>query len=192
MQILRSLIRLLGGFALIVALAGCGGRTASLDGFPSVAENRYVLGAGDKLQIYVYGLEAFKNATFIVADDGTLSLPLMDKVPAAGKTVGELEATIKSTLADQQILKNPLVNVQPAGLRPYYILGEVNKPGEYEYTPGMTVLAAVSKAGGFTMRANEKRVSISRAVKGKTVVGKADMDDLVGPGDQIRVLERWF
>ncbi|TPG42892.1 polysaccharide export protein [Sphingomonas koreensis] len=192
MQISRSLTRVTTGIALALMLNSCAGGTGSLPQMPPLATTQYQLGTGDEVRIYVYGLDAFNNTTFTVADDGALSLPMIDKVQAQGKTFAQLEGAIKQKLLDKQILKTPMVNVQPTALRPFYILGEVNKPGEYAYRPGMSVRAAVAMAGGYTFRADQQRVAITRTLDGQQMQGRADADAPVQPGDQIQVHERWF
>src|SRR3546814_10219849 len=101
-------------------------------------------------------LDALTNS-YLVSDTGFVSLPLIGNIPAKGKTVGELQDQITKILLDQQILRSPSVNVQVTKYRPFYIMGEVAKPGEYPYRPGMTVLTAVSTAGGYTFRADQDR-----------------------------------
>jgi polysaccharide export outer membrane protein len=158
---------------------GCGGGpSAHLT--PPPAQG-YVLDTGDELRINIFGLDGYGAVTYVV-----------DKVPAAGMTSDQLAASLRQLLLDREILKQPSVDVQLATLRPFHILGEVNKPGEYEFRPGMSVLTAVSIAGGFTYRAKEKDVIISRKVGGRQVTGKAAATDLIQPGDQIQVTERWF
>ncbi len=76
--------------------------------------------------------------------------------------------------------------------RPFYILGEVNKPGEYPYTNGLTVMNAVATAEGFTYRANTKRVFIKRADTSEEQEYPLNSTTPVAPGDTIRVAERFF
>jgi polysaccharide export outer membrane protein len=194
MQVDATLKRMAAGAALGLALmtGGCAGRTASLPQMPPIADTQYELGTGDEVRIYVYGLDAFNNTTFTVADDGALSLPMIDKVQAQGKTFAGLEDGIRQKLLERQILKSPMVNVQPVALRPFYILGEVNKPGEYPYRPGISVRAAVAMAGGFTFRADQQHVAITRKIEGRKIQGRAGADVPIQPGDQIQVFERWF
>lgn len=192
MKLSRSVCRAALSAGLFLAIGGCASETSSLSALPPVANNQYLLGVGDEVRVYVYGLDQFNNVNFTVADDGMISMPMIDKISASGKSFSELEGAIKQALLDRQILKSPIVNVQPASLRPFYILGEVNKPGEYAFRPGMSVLAAVSMAGGFTYRADQKSVAITRTVDGASVVGRAGANDPIQPGDQIQVYERWF
>lgn len=174
-----------------LTLAGCASGAGSLPQLPTVAAQEYRLAPGDELRVFVYGLDAINN-TYSVNDSGQLSLPLIEGVPADGKTVPELEQAIAARLVEKQIVQRPNVNVQPVKMRPFYILGEVKAPGEYAYRPGMSVVSAVSAAGGYTFRADQATVSITRKINGRSVVGKADASSLILPGDDIRVHEKWF
>jgi polysaccharide export outer membrane protein len=109
-----------------------------------------------------------------------------------GKTFREIEDAIENTYRTAGILTNPLVTVQPGELRPFYVMGEVNKPGEYAYRQGMTVLAALSAAGGYTYRAQTGSVAITRTTNGQNVEARGTEDTPIQPGDRIRVYERWF
>jgi polysaccharide biosynthesis/export protein len=151
----------------------------------------YVLGSGDKLRISVFG-EPKLDGEYVVSSTGIVSFPLIGNVPAAGQTVEALQESIRSKLA-AGYLKDPRVSTEVLNYRPFYILGEINKPGEYPFVNGITVQQAVAMAGGFSYRANTRRVFIKRAldtserpveIKGKAV--------LMMPGDTIRVGERFF
>ena len=76
--------------------------------------------------------------------------------------------------------------------RPIFVLGEVSKPGQYPYQPGMTVVTAVAVAGGFTYRAVKDYASVVRTLDGVAVEGKAVRQGFVQPGDVITVFERRF
>ncbi|MHA3791530.1 polysaccharide biosynthesis/export family protein [Sphingomonas sp. YL-JM2C] len=151
----------------------------------------YVLGTGDKLRISVFG-EPKLDGEYVVSSTGIVSFPLIGNVPASGQTVEALQESIRSKLA-AGYLKDPRVSAEVLNYRPFYILGEINKPGEYPFVNGITVQQAVAMAGGFSYRANTRRVFIKRAletaerpvqIKGKAV--------LLMPGDTIRVGERFF
>ena len=90
------------------------------------------------------------------------------------------------------MLRKPSVSVEVATYRPIYVLGEVNKPGQYPYQPGMTVVSAAAVAGGFTYRAVEDYASVLRTTDGDSTEGKASRQALVQPGDVITVFERRF
>ena len=118
-------------------------------------------------------------------------MPLLGAVPVRGKSTDELEETIEAELA-KGLLRDPSVSVQVERFRPFYILGEVKQPGQYPYVPGMTVLAAVAIAGGFTFRAEDDYVAITRQAGKDAAEGRAARQSIVLPGDTIFVFERWF
>lgn len=151
----------------------------------------YRLGPGDEVRLSVFGLDAASNS-YIIGDSGSLSVPLVGVIPADGKTVAEVEAALGAVLKDKQILRDPSVSVQVVKYRPFYILGEVQKPGQYAYVPGMTVLNAVSIAGGYTFRANEKKATITRNIKGGSHKGSVKPETRVQPGDTLVIPEAWF
>jgi polysaccharide export outer membrane protein len=117
---------------------------------------------------------------------------MVKDVVVRGKGFREIEDAIANAYRAGGILTNPLVTVQPGVLRPFYVMGEVNKPGEYAYRQGMTVLAALSAAGGYTYRAQTGAVAIIRTTNGQDVEARASEDTPIQPGDRIRVYERWF
>ena len=158
-----------------------GSRITSLD---------YKLGAGDKLRIIVYG-EPDLTGEFFVSGAGGVSFPLIGVVPAASLTIGEFQTEIHDAL-QKGYLKEPRVSVEVLTYRPFYILGEVNHPGEYPYTNGLNVLNAVATAGGFTYRAQTHKVLVRRVGVQKEEVLPMSSDTLVAPGDTIRVVERFF
>lgn len=180
---------------MMVATTSCSSGMAGLDSLPPAPAAVYRLAAGDEIRVMVPGLATTAdvlNATYVVNDRGQLSLPLLGDIDASGKTVPELQRSIAALLMQRQLLNTPTVSVQPVRLRPLYVLGEVKTPGEYQYRAGMSVLAAVSVAGGYTFRAQQGTVEIVRMVDGRSVVGRASPSDMVQPGDTIRVHEKWF
>jgi polysaccharide export outer membrane protein len=150
----------------------------------------YILGPTDRVRVKVYG-EADVSGEYDVDSNGYVSIPLAGHVKASGLTTQQLERSITSALA-KGIVKDPRVNVEVALYRPFYILGEVKKSGEYPYRVGMTVLDAIASAGGFTYRANENKVYLRRS--GSTVEETYALDApvLIFPGDNIRIAERYF
>jgi protein involved in polysaccharide export with SLBB domain len=152
--------------------------------------NEYHLGAGDKVRVIVFG-ETELTGEFFVGGAGDVSLPLIGDVHAAGLTVSQLQTAITTAL-QQGFLKDPKVSIEVLTYRPFYILGEVNKPGEYPYTHGLTVLNAVATAGGFTYRANTKEVAIRRANEKAEHKEPLTTTTSVAPGDTIRISERFF
>ncbi len=150
----------------------------------------YKLGTGDKLRVIVFG-EADLGGEYVVDSGGFIRLPLIGQIHAAGDTVRQFENEVISKLKDGY-LKDPRVSAEVLNYRPFYIIGEINKPGEYAYVNGMSVLNAVALAGGYTFRADQRRVYIRRDGTGKEETLNADQTTKVNPGDIIRVAERFF
>ena len=147
----------------------------------------YRLGPGDLLDIRVLGADELKGQ-YSVQDDGTISLMLIGKVPAAGLTVDELEKRIAAKLTEGSYITRPEVGVSVVTYRPFYILGEVAKPGGYPYASGMRVLSAVAAAQGYTYRANQDYAIITRNGNDAKAAGLTPIQ----PDDIIRVPERYF
>jgi polysaccharide export outer membrane protein len=150
----------------------------------------YRLGSGDKIRVITYGEESL-TGEFQVGGSGKVSLPLVGEVDAAGLTAREFQGRVESALKDGY-LRDPRVSVEVLNYRPFYILGEVTKPGEYPYTNGLTVLNAVATANGFTYRANKNKVFIKRADGSAEEEFPLTSTTQVAPGDTIRIGERFF
>lgn len=110
---------------------------------------------------------------------------------AGGLTVPELQARIGEHLSQGFIL-NPRVSVQVTNYRPFFILGEVNRPNQYPYVEGMKVINAVAVAGGYTYRADEDDMKIIRGNDPARVKERATPNTIVLPGDTIQIEERYF
>ncbi len=186
------------GFSLLLALSmfaasGLASRSvawAQHASLPAPTASTYVLGPNDRVRVKVYG-EPDITGEYEIDSTGHISVPLAGRIRAEGLTTRQLESAITSALA-KGIVRDPRVNVEVALYRPYYILGEVKKGGEYPYRLGLTVLDAVASAGGFTYRANENKVYLRRAGAGTEEVYSLDAPIPVFPGDNIRIPERWF
>jgi polysaccharide export outer membrane protein len=176
-------------FAML-ALAGCAAPGANLPPLEQTAAGRYRLDSGDQLRVSVFSLPDLPP-NYAINDSGWISMPLVGAVEARGLTTDELEDRIEKELA-KGLVRNPSVSVQVERFRPFYILGEVKQPGQYPYIPGITVLSAVSIAGGYTFRAETDYVSITRPKGEGAIEGRAPRQALVLPGDTIYVFERWF
>jgi len=116
---------------------------------------------------------------------------LIGEVQAAGLTISQFQEEISNELRKGYI-KEPRVSAEVLNYRPFYILGEVNKPGEYPYTNNLTVLNAVATAEGFTYRANKRMVYIKRAEDPAEQPYPLTPLTKVAPGDTIRIGERYF
>lgn len=153
-------------------------------------DDGYKLGSGDKVHIAVFG-QPDLNGDFAVDGGGSVQLPLIGTVKAAGLTVAEFQKEVVSKYADGYLV-NPNVEVDVVSYRPFYIIGEVRSPGQYQYVNGMSVLNAVALAGGFTDRADKSEVYIRRNGSSKETEYPADETTKVNPGDILRISERFF
>ncbi|MEM7767816.1 MAG: polysaccharide biosynthesis/export family protein [Pseudomonadota bacterium] len=151
----------------------------------------YELGNGDSLRVTVFG-EAELSGEYQVDGVGNISMPLIGTFEVVGLTVQGFQARAESLYRDGDFLKDPRVSAEVTTFRPYYILGEVNNPGEYDFSSGLTVLKAVATAQGFTYRANRRVVFIRG--NDATVESRVELTDTtpVQPGDTIRIVERLF
>jgi len=150
----------------------------------------YKLGSGDKLRVIVFEEEGL-SGEFQVDGSGLVSMPLIGEIRAAGQTVRQFEIAVEDSLRGAY-LRDPRVSAEVLDFRPYYILGEVNRPGTYPYISGLTVLNAVATAEGFTYRANQRNVYIRRAGQNDEQRYPLDSSTQVNPGDTIRIGERIF
>jgi protein involved in polysaccharide export with SLBB domain len=155
-----------------------------------VGDAVYRLGPGDKLRVITYG-ETTLTGEFGVNDVGQVSLPLIGSIKAGGLTVSQLASAITAALQNGYI-KNPSVSVEVINNRPFYILGEVLRPGEYPFINGLTITSAVATAGGYTYRANTHRVFIRGVHDSGEHVLNVTGELRISPGDTIRVPERFF
>lgn len=150
----------------------------------------YRLGSGDRLRIIVFGEDTL-SGEYTVDGSGAVSLPLIGEVAADGLTLREFQRAVEASLREGY-LNDPRVSAEVMNFRPYYILGEVGSPGEYPFTSGLTVINAVATAGGFSYRANTRRVFIKRAGSDREVEYPLTVNTPVQPGDTIRIGERFF
>ena len=154
-------------------------------------DTAYTLGVGDQVRVIIVGGEQ-QTGDFRVNDAGDIAMPLLGAVRAAGLTTAQLERRIAQGLRDKGLFRDPSVAVEVLAYRPVFILGEVSKPGEYPYQPGMTLLTAVSVAGGFTYRAVTGYAAVVRADAGHPVEGRVDRQSYLRPGDVVTIYERTF
>jgi polysaccharide export outer membrane protein len=139
----------------------------------------YIIGAQDVLDVNVWK-EPELTRLVPVRPDGKISLPLLNDVMAAGLTPTQLATHITEGL--KKYVTNPQVTVivNQINSQRVYILGEVNRAGAYPLLPGMTVLQALSSAGGFTQFAKEKSIYLLRQVDGKQEKYPFNYKDVVG------------
>ncbi len=157
---------------------------------PSHAEQEYVIGEGDLLRITVYDNPDLTSECRV--NDGRITFPLIGEVGVNDMTVTDVEKKITELLADGYLVK-PHVSVFVLEFKKtVYVNGEVRNPGAYKLTRGLTVLKAITIAGGFTNKASEGRTKVIRKTAKGEVVINAKMDDLLQPDDIVTVPESFF
>lgn len=177
--------------ASISTLTACGGYNA-LDRRDTMLRpgGDYLLGAGDKIKVTVFN-EVDLSGEFTIDETGNYSHPLIGTVQAQYKSTRDLEREITTKLRGHY-LTNPRVNVEVMQYRPFYVIGQVNSQGEYEYKPGLNAINAIAIAGGFTPRANKDVVFIKQHGKTGEQAYKLNDTIMILPGDTVNVVARYF
>lgn len=180
-------MRLLPVLLLALSLAGC--RSGGLDPLPEAPPGDYRLDSGDAIRLIVLE-DPQINGDYVVSDRGELAIPRLGAVPARGLTLTGLKTELDGRL--RRLLTDPSASLEIKTFRPFFVLGQVARPGQYPYQPGMTVLTAVAVAGGFTVRARTDEMSIVRTLDDKPMEGLAGRSTRVLPGDVVYVFDRVF
>lgn len=189
---------------LPLALLGCGAPQPAAPAVPEdlAAPPDTTLGPGDVFDVRVYGEEDL-SSTFRIASDGSIDYPLLGTLDVAGKTPTEVAQVVEQGLRDGDFLKQPQVSilVKEYNSKKISVFGQVKKPGTFPYQDGMTVVEAISKAGGFNAMARKNDAVVIRVVDGTkrrfTVPVKAIGEGraanfVLRPGDIVFVPERIF
>jgi polysaccharide biosynthesis/export protein VpsN len=151
----------------------------------------YKLGIGDEISVSVFG-EPELSRSFVVNDSGAIMYPLIGEIKVMAQKTAEVENLIVARLKAGYLI-NPKVSVSVSKYRPFYVSGQVKIAGAYPFEPGLTVRQAVSKAGGLTERASQRKMFIVPEGKnGKKNGRKVTMDDAILPGDTLTVEESFF
>ncbi len=176
--------------ALAVMLAGCSSYKPAPKAFHEATIQPYRLDSGDRLRITVFEQTGL-TGTYTVDQAGYVAFPLIGGVPTRGRTLQELESLIAQKLK-QGYLRDPDVTIEVDRYRSIYIMGEVGQAGQYSYVAGMTVQNAIAVAGGFSPRANQANVDVTRKINGEIITGRVSISDPIMAGDTIYVRERLF
>ena len=194
----RSLFFLI---SLAVLSIACGGGAAKKVDLPAPIESTTV-GIGDVVELHVVGEDKLPT-DFTVASDGTVDLPYIKTVKVAGLEPQQIAQLVRAKLMEDQILTDPSVSVsiKEYNSKRIEVLGEVQKPGSFPLQPGMTLLRAISLAGGFNNIANRDRITIRRRVGSRTKAATVSAEDIMDnriddvplqAGDSIDVKQRAF
>ncbi|MBD8875127.1 polysaccharide biosynthesis/export family protein [Roseibium polysiphoniae] len=183
-------IRLFLVLAMCASMVACSGYKRPPTAFHETLTQPYRLDSSDRLRIIVFGQDDLSN-TYVIDQAGYISFPLVGSVAARGKTQQELSAELGRKLR-QGYLRDPDVSVEVDTYRPVFVMGEVQNAGQYTYVAGMTVQNAIATAGGFSTRAQQQDVDITRQINGEILNGRVPISDPLRPGDTIYVRERYF
>lgn len=186
---------------LVLAVATCADNPPAV--YPTVApfdETQMQLGPGDKVALTIYYGSHDIQATYVIDTTGEIEVQYIGSVPAAGKTVRQIQDDIGKRLADGY-LKNPIVSLTLVEInsQKLSVFGQVSHSGSIKFTPGMTIVDAIANSGGFTPMARKNMVRVTRVLNGKTEIYKIPVEMIaegsrpnfpVIPGDQVFVPER--
>ena len=140
----------------------------------------YRLAAGDSVRITTFG-HPDVSGDFEIDDDGFIKFPLLGLVTAAGRSLAELEDAVRDPL-NEDFLVDPQVSIEILTFRPFYITGQVTRPGRYAFSSGMTVRQAVAMAHGYTRRARTAAMIVIRQTDDGTLrILNVDTSDTQGP-----------
>lgn len=193
---------LLGALTLLSGSVGCGGSNGNMRVDLPPPTEKSTVGPGDVFTLEIVGEKELPRE-YQVASDGSVDLPYLHTVPVAGLEPQEIARLVRKLLMEKQILTDPsvVVQVKEYNSRRITVLGQVAKPGTFPFTTGLTLIQALSQAGGLTGIANLDKVNLTRRTSGgsRTVVvpigqimeGRAP-DILLQSGDRIFVHERLF
>lgn len=152
---------------------------------------QYRLGPGDRIQIKVFGQDDI-SGEFEISAAGELSVPLIGQITAENLTLGEL-AEVLTIALDTNFIVDPKVSIEVTNYRPFFILGQVGKPGSYKYQPGLNARMAIAIGGGYTRRAREEPITIFRTNSaGELIRFRVDQNAIILPGDTVEVHRRLF
>lgn len=176
---------------MVLVCAFSGACALSQDAYtPPPAAQDFTLHSGDRLKIDVFGDEDLSGEYEIDAN-GAVTLPLIGRIAAAGQSPDSVQNDIAQSLR-QGYINDPKVTIDIIAMRPFYILGEVQSPGDYPARADMDVFQAIASAGGLTPRAVSGDYVIYRGFAQDRIEIAAQDDTPVLPGDSIRVKKRWF
>lgn len=151
----------------------------------------YTLNAGDSIRIHVYGEPDLSFERLLIGQNGRISYPFLGELKVIGKTAAQLQQTLINGLKPDYLI-DPRVSVSIVKYRPFFVNGEVKRPGGVDFQPGLTLRKAISLAGGFTERANKKEVLLIADSDKQRKEQKVGLDYSVQPGDIFTVKDTFF
>jgi protein involved in polysaccharide export with SLBB domain len=185
---------------VVLALASCGPPPRPLD-LPAPVEVTS-LGVGDVFEIRVVGEEKLP-VSYTVAPDGTIDFPYIKRIKVEGLEPQEVQRLVRDKLIEKEIWTDPnvTVNIKEYNSKRIEVIGEVQHPGSFPMASGMTLLRAISVAGGFNALAKRTQVTIRRRTKGGTRAATVSVEDIIEnripdpplqAGDSVNVPQKVF
>lgn len=156
----------------------------------NIAPGEYRLGAGDVIQVQVYGEEDL-SMELPVTEQGRVDYAFVGQFELLGKTVAEVKNELHQRLLGDYLI-DPQVSVTVARYRDFYIRGEVARTGGFQWEPGMTVRKALTLAGGLRERASRSKWFLLPEGSSENDRRRVSEDDLIGPGDTLTVEQSFF
>lgn len=190
---MRKRLKYVAMMLSVAALPACGSAPGAMEGSVAALSRTaaHQLGPGDKLKVSVFN-EPDLTGDFAIDENGNVAFPLLGELKAAGLGVEEFKANLVEKLQGGYV-RNPRVNIDVLNYRPINVLGEVKNAGQYPYRPGMTAQDVAALAGGYTYRANEDKLYVTRGTSKNQITVDLDKDNFaLFPGDSIRIPERYF
>ncbi len=173
-------MRILLSLSLVAAI-GCGGHgyySPAPVRAPDVIPSAAALGPGDVFEVRVYG-EPELSGIYRVGPQGDVVFPLCQSVAVGGLTATAAAEKLRGCLA-AGYMRNPQVSVfiREFNSKKVFVFGEVQKPGTFVYEDGMSIVQAITLAGGFTRTASQNNTSVTRIVDGQEVKIKVTVQDI--------------
>jgi protein involved in polysaccharide export with SLBB domain len=174
----RRFSRWLLALALLVLAPACASSSGALN-LPA-PEQSTTLGVGDEFELRIAGEEKLPT-TYVVAPDGTVDFPYVNRLTVAGMEPQQVAAAVRTALIDKEFYTNPSVSVlvKAYNSKRIEIIGEVKKPGSLPLEPGMTIFRAISLSGGFAPMADRTSVTLRRRSNGTVKIVKIDITKII-------------
>ncbi|MEH6587327.1 MAG: polysaccharide biosynthesis/export family protein [Halioglobus sp.] len=154
-------------------------------------ESAYTLNSGDSIRIYVYGEADLTFDNLLIGQNGRIAYPFLGELKVTGKTPAQLQQSLIDGLQPDYLI-DPRISVSIVKYRPFFVNGEVKRPGGVDFQPGLTLRKAISLAGGFTERANKKQVLVISDGDPNRKEQEVGLDYKVQPGDIFTVEDTFF
>ena len=151
----------------------------------------YTLNAGDAVRVYVYGEPELSFDNLLVGQNGRIAYPFLGEITVSGKSAAGVQSLLINGLKPDYLV-DPRVSVSVVKYRSFFVNGEVKSPGGLDFQPGLTLRKAISLAGGFTERANRKKIFVITDSDQSRSEQEVGLDYKVQPGDIFTVRDTFF